>query len=439
MTNEEKMNKYMQRNVKLFPPFLALTWDVVFVWTISTMFFTTQKGLSFSQSVLLDSFLMLFGCIFIIPVANIFKKMNSVKATQIGSLGYAVYLLLCIFGQNFMTFVFAQAFMAFAYALCGLKANLVLTKSLSLLNKDGDYDRVYGKGIALLYVIEAVGAVAITYVYTWQPYLAYWISFGVVLFVFFYGFLLVPPEKFQAQNIVVEAKQEKPLSTNTTKKQNGFIRILKSPFFISLLVYMFMMRGAMSIINTNFKMFLQQAIDIGVIPVFLYGYIYALGKLFAAISSKFQFKFNLKFNVRCVVIFSVSLILSFLFAGIAYLVFPLNIGTIVFIIIMSLVQMCVYQPCRIFVNNYMQVCIPPKDIEQAYSIRIMVEYLGYAIVSAIYSALLAGFGDNYGWTSVVYIAVLALPILASMIWFINMLIKKYTQKYTIIRPEYTDN
>ena len=203
MTNEEKMNKYMQRNVKLFPPFLALTWDVVFVWTISTMFFTTQKGLSFSQSVLLDSFLMLFGCIFIIPVANIFKKMNSVKATQIGSLGYAVYLLLCIFGQNFMTFVFAQAFMAFAYALCGLKANLVLTKSLSLLNKDSDYDRVYGKGIALLYVIEAVGAIVITYVYTWQPYLAYWISFGVVLFVFFYGFLLVPPEKFQAQNIVV--------------------------------------------------------------------------------------------------------------------------------------------------------------------------------------------------------------------------------------------
>ena len=202
---------------------------------------------------------------------------------------------------------------------------------------------------------------------------------------------------------------------------------------------MFMMRGAMSIINSNFKVFLQQAIDIGVIPVFLYGYIYALGKLFAAISSKFQFKFNLKFNVRCVVIFSVSLILSFLFAGIAYLVFPLNIGTIVFIVMMSLVQMCVYQPCRIFVNNYMQVCIPPRDIEQAYSVRIMVEYLGYAIVSAIYSALLAGFGDNYGWTSVVYIAVLALPILASMIWFINMLIKKYTQKYTIIRPEYTDN
>lgn len=438
MTNEEKMSNYMQRNVKLYPPLLAFTWDVIFVWTISTMFFTAQKGLSFSQVVLLDSILMGIGCLICIPVSNLLKNVNSVRATQIGSLGYAAYLLLCIFGTNFGTFVFAQFFMAFAYIACGIKGNSILTQSLSLLHKDNDYDKVYGKGMALLYVVEAVGAIGITYVYNWKPYLCYWISFGVVAFVFLYGFLFVPPEKFQKQNIVVQAKDE-TASAKKVKKENVYLKILKSPFFISLLAFMFMMRGSLSIVNNNFKMYLQQVIDVGLMPAWLFGYIYAIGKLCAALSSKFQFKFNLKFNVRCLIIFAVSTILSFVLPGAIYLLLPTNTTTIVLIVIFSLIQMSILQPCRIFVNNYMQVCISPKDIEQAYSVRTMVEYLGYSLISALYSLLLSTFNDNYGTTSLVFIAIVAVPIIVSMIVFIKFLIKKHAQKYTIIKDEYSQD
>ncbi len=433
MTNDQKMNQYMQRNVKLFPTFLALTWDVLFVWTISTMFFTTQKGLSYSQVVLLDSVLMLMGCVLCIPLTRLFRKVNSVRASQIGSLGYAVYLLLCIFGTNFATFILAQYFMASAYIICGIKGNGILTKSLNLLNKDSDYDRIYGKGMSILYTTEAIGAVLITYVYNWQPYAAYWISFGVVVFVFFYGFLFVTPEKFQQKNIVVAAKEEKP----EKKKGNSYSRIFKSSFFVCLLVYMFLIRGATSIVNNNFKMYLQQITEMGFLPVVLFGYIYAGGKLLTAISSKFQFKFNLKFNVRSVIIFTVSLILSFFLAGVIAMTMPVNWVSVTLIIVISYVQMCICTPCRIFVNNYMQVCIPPQDIETAYSVRTMVEYLGYGLISAMYSALLTGFNNNYGLVSVVYMAILTIPLIISMILFIKSLIKKHTQKFTIIKPEYT--
>lgn len=440
MTNEEKMNKYMQRNVKLFPPFLALTWDVIFVWTISTMFFTTQKGLSFSQVVLLDSVLMLFGCLLCIPVTNLFKNVNSVMATQIGSLGYAVYLLMAIFGTHFATFIVAQLFMAFAYIVCGIKGNSILTQSLSLLKRDKEYDKIYGKGMAFLYVIEGLGAIFITYVYNWQPYVAYWISFGVVVFVFFYGFLLKSPEKFQKQNVIVQAKVEteqvKP--EQKKKKENVYLKILKSPFFVCLLLFMFMMRGVTSIVNSNFKMFLQQIITAGWLPASLFGYIYAIGKLLTAISSKYQFKFNLRFGVRSLIIFTMSLIVSFFACGILATFLPLSWWTIVPIILLSYVQMSILQPCRIFVNNYMQVCISPKDIEQAYSVRTMVEYIGYAGISAVYSALLTLFSDSYGMTSLIYMAIMCVPMIITMILFINQLIKKHAQKYTIIKPEYTD-
>lgn len=439
MTNEEKMNYYMRRNVKLYPTFLALTWDVIFVWTISTMFFTTQKGLSFSQVVLLDSMLMIFGCILCIPVTNLFKNVNSVLATQIGTLGYGAYLLLCIFGTHYVTFILAQFFIAFGYIACGIKGNTILTQSLHILNKDKDYERVYGKGMATLYIIEAVGAIGITYVYNWQPYAAYWVSFAVVVFVFLYGFLLVSPEKFQKQNIVIDAHEQVQTPSKQKKKENVYLKILKSPFFLCLLLFMFVMRGTISIVSSNFKMFLQQITESGLMKASLFGYIYAVGKFVAALSSKFQFKFNLKFGIRSLIIFSVGLIVSFLGCGLIFMFLPLNWVSITCIIILSYVQMAIYQPCRIFVNNYMQVCIPPKDIEQAYSVRTMVEYLGYALVSAMYSMLLASFNNNYGLTSLVYISILTLPIILSLVLFIRQLIKKYAQKYTIIKPEYVDD
>ena len=67
----------------------------------------------------------------------------------------------------------------------------------------------------------------------------------------------------------------------------------------------------------------------------------------------------------------------------------------------------------------------------------MVEYLGYAAISSVYAALLGGFNDNYGLTNLVYIAIFAIPLLISMGLFVRALIKKYAQKFTLIKDEYT--
>ena len=70
---DEKTLKSVDRNIKILPSYLALTWDIIFVWTISTMFFSTQKGLSYSQIISLDSILMIIGCIRCIPVNRLFE------------------------------------------------------------------------------------------------------------------------------------------------------------------------------------------------------------------------------------------------------------------------------------------------------------------------------------------------------------------------------
>ena len=101
MTNEERLTMQMNRNVRLSPWVLALTWDPAFIWTISTMFLSQVRAFSYSQIIMLDSYLMLFGALFCVPVAKLFKKASPIKTIRLGLLCYGAFLLLYIFGTKY--------------------------------------------------------------------------------------------------------------------------------------------------------------------------------------------------------------------------------------------------------------------------------------------------------------------------------------------------
>jgi len=436
MTNEKRKEFYMNRNIKLSPSLIALTWDVIFVWTISTLYFTTVKGLSNAQVITLDSILMLFGCLFCVPVGKIFQKVRPVKAVRVGLLGFALYLLICILGPkgNFFVFVLAQPFLAFGYAVMSVKVNSVLNDSLTEVKRDKDYQRIYGKGLSLYYIIECVGAIVITYVYDWKPYMVYICSIAIVLICFLLTFLYKDPKKFMEKNVNIDARVE---TVKTVKQPDSFGKILKSSFFIFLLIYAFFTRGVLSISSSAYKIYLNGLLSVDAIPIWSYGYLFAMARIFSAIMSKYQFKFNLKFGVRSLIIFNVFILLTFIGTGVIYLLNPTSIISIILIVALSVIMCSLRMPNQIFLNNYMQVCTSKKNIERAYSIRTMVEYLGYAIISAVYAALLAGFGDNYGLTNLVYIGIFAIPLIVSLILFLKALTKKHAQKFTVIKDEYT--
>lgn len=436
MTNEERKNFLMKRNIKLSPAYIALTWDVIFVWTIITLFMTGQKGLSFSQVVTLDSVRFLFSFVLCVPVSNLFKKIDSVTATRIACLGYAFYLVITIIGTKFITFVLSQAFIAFGYIVNSVKINSLLTGSLSVVKRDKDYSRVFGRGLSVYYIIESIGAIAITYIYTWKPYFPFWIALGIVLITIILSFFLHSPEKFQKRNIdLSNSKTEKPVENN----KGSYGEILKSGFVICLLFFAFMVRGSLSIESTSLKIYVQQMIDLGKMPVYLFGYLVAVSRLCTAISSKYQFKFNLKFGVRSLLLFVGLTIITMIGRGALYLINPTSTILMIFILILSFVQCMLLMPLRIFINNYLNVCIPTKNQENAVSLKTMAENLGFASFSAIYSSLLTVFDDNFGKVNLVYSAIFVLPLVFATIIFVKALIKKYAKKYTIIKDKYVDD
>ncbi len=434
MTNEERLDFCMNRNIRLSPTFIALTWDVFFVWTISTLFLTQVKGFSNSQVIALDSILMASGALLCVPVGKLFQNWSAIKASRIGLLGLLAFLLINIFGQNFATIILAQPCLAFGYCTLGIKTNTILTDSLKAVGREKDYQRFFGKGMSLYYIFECVGAIGIGYVYSWKPVMAFWLSAVVVGIAFLMTFLIKDANKFMKQNIQIGGKVE---TIKPEKKPDSFKKIMKSTFFVSLIVYMLLVRGILSISGSSFKIYLNFLINAGTIPMWAYGYLYAGTRLTAALFSKFQFKFSLKFGVKTLLIITSIIILSFVLTGTAFLINPTSPIAIVVIVIFSYIIASLRTPNQIFVNNYLQVCTPKRNHERVFSIRIMAEYLGYAIISAVYALLLSILGDNYGLTNLVYIGIFAIPLIASVMVFIRLLIKKHAQKYTVIKDEYT--
>ena len=434
---DEKKNKYMQRNIKILPSYIALTWDVIFVWTISTMFFTNVKGLSYSQTIALDSILMLIGCIICVPINKVFSKMPTIRATQFATLGYGAYILLCIFGNHYAVFVIAQMFLSFCYCVNSVKINALIVDSLKNINRDNQYQRIFGQGLGFYYVVEAIGAIIITYVYSWNPYAAYWLGFSVVVIAEIISLFLKEPKKFQESN--VQLKENSYQGNPSVPYKSSLKNILKSSFFVSLLIYMFFMRGALSIVGSGAKVYLQQLTNKDIIPVWLFGYLYCGIKIASAISSKYQFKFDSKFGVKSLLIFTLCTITSFFLIGVMYILNYTSIFAIVVILILLYVQGALYSPVRIFANNYMNVCLNPKDMDKAYSFRVSVEYAGYALISALYAFLLGLYNDNFGLTNIVFMGILTIPILVSMIVSIKNIVKQYAKKFTVIKDEYVND
>ncbi len=446
MTNEERKNYYMNRNIKLYPPMLALVWDVLFVMTITTMYFTEIKGLTYSECMLFETILTFSACVMCIPVAKLFDKVTPIVSLRFGLLGYAAFLILCIVGNTKFAILSSSVFLAFGYCVLNVKGNPLLTDSLQAVNRTKEYGKIYGKGLSIFYCLEAVGAVAISYIYdvSSNKALAFYISLGCVALAMLLSFFFKDPSKFQMRNVEVEAKVLSPSESNPIKSKNikqadSYFKILSSIFVISILLYSFMFRGVVSIDTGSFKIYLQQLTNRGVLPLWAFGCVYGFMKLCVALSNKYQFKYDLKFGVRSLIIFNVLLVATLLINGILFIFAPYSIATVVIIIISSCIQCSLRTPNFIFINNYLQVCMPQKNLEKLYAMSAVVQYLGYAVFSAIFSGLLAAFNDNYGYSILVYLAISLPIVIGSTIFLLRTLVKKYAQKYTIIKPEYTED
>lgn len=436
--NEDRKNYYMNRNIKIYPFYLAFSWDVIFVWTIIILFYTNVKGLSYSQAIFLDSLLYISAFALSVPVSKLVAKIKPILASQIANLFVILFLILVMFGTHYFVFIIAEVCCSIFMIISNIKNSIILSDTLRVVKRDKEYNRIYGGGIGIYYFVDAICSIFATYIYQYNPYICFIAAIGVMILVELLSLLLKEPSKFVDSNVDLKAikVEEKLTKTQVTKKSK---KKFWSAFLISMLAYCLFFRGIASIDSSVLKVYLQELTNNSIIPLWSFGILYAGYRLSNSLASKFQFKYELKFGVRSLIIFCSIGILALLGTGLIYLYAPINLVTIIITLALFYLFSSIRPANHVFIMNYIQVCLPQKDLEKGYNYKNMAEYLGYGVCSSLYALLMSVFNDNFAYSNLVYVAILAVPLIISLIFFIRSLVKKYASKYTVIKKEYVED
>lgn len=462
--------KSLERNVKLYPFYRAFSYDFLFLWTISILFLT-WKGLTYSQTIWLDSIFMLVAFILQVPLTKLVQKIGQVNAIRMAALCRITFSLIFIFCNSFIAFAIANFFYGIAASISNVSDAQLLSNSLRKLDRSNEFSKIEGRGMYWYYIIESVSAIASGYMFSYLHPLAPIIgTLTCSIILLLLGFLLkepkdeIEPEYSNTKDVLMASmnkvviKKKKhvakaivkddhvfALSQNLTFGENekkdkksksaSYKTLLKDKFIISMMIFCFCYYGIMSVYSTLAKVYYQ---DIGA-KAWMFGYIYFVFKIVAAVSSKFQFKYEKKHGVKSLIIFSLLTLMTFGLNGVMATIDPNMIGSIIIISAMFIVQNAIRAPYRIFVKNYINSSTNKETLAKSLTLYSMAEYLGFTFITMIVAAVMDMTSNNFGTTNLIITGIVAVPMLISIVIFIREIIKRHTKTHTIIRQDMKDD
>ena len=113
MSTKEKLIRHKKRNVRLFPLYKMVSWDLLFYYPIIFLFLTQVKGFSPAQVLFSDAFYTLSNTFWQIPVTRLVDKVGKKNSLIVGNILYTLSIFSMIFMQNFYELLIIQ----FIYAM----------------------------------------------------------------------------------------------------------------------------------------------------------------------------------------------------------------------------------------------------------------------------------------------------------------------------------
>lgn len=456
-------SKSLEKNVKVYPFYRAFSYDFLFLWTISIMYLT-WKGLTYSQTIFLDAIFMIVAFVVQLPITKVIHKIGRGNAVRIAGLccvGFSVIFLFC---NNFWWFALANALYGISASIKNVADAEILALSLKKLGRANEFSKIEGRGVFWHYVFESVAAIASGYMFEYiNPYAPVVGTLACSVLLVIFACMLTDPNKVgetqqeeditnktrknvklknKAYMLKVKTVYQTDMPTNfyteqqeKKKKGSSYKMLLKDKFILSMTVFCFCFYGIMSVYSTLAKVYYQ---DIGV-KAWMFGYIFFIFKMVTAICSKYQFKYELKHGVRSLIIFAILTILSFGINGIMATINANAIYSIIIISAMFIIQNAIRAPYRIFVKNYINISSEKENLSKSLTLYSMAEYLGYSFITLLVAIIMEFTANQFATTNLIITAIIAIPMMVSIIIFIRELIKKYAKTHTTIREDMKDD
>ena len=306
-TKEEKQ-KMRKRNMKLFPIYKMLSWDLLFYYTINFLFLTQIKNINASDVVLIDSFYALFIMVLQIPINVIIAFLGKKKSLVIGNITLVIYMLIIIFSRNIFDLILANFISAIGFGIKETIQAVLLKESIPPSKyKNQIFSKLNSKGATGYYTLNMISKVIAGYLFTINGYLPMICSLIILIIstIISMGFIEPNPKGNTSLKKAMVNEEIKNI-------KSGFKFVLKSERLKALILSAAFICSLLSILG-NYEVNLLEDINLSSI---LIGYAGALNSLINAIASKKENKFNSILKNKSLTVLSLTLSISALVAGI---------------------------------------------------------------------------------------------------------------------------
>ena len=133
METKENTRKIRKRNMRLFPIYKMLSWDLLFYYTINFLFLIQIKNISASDIVLIESFQALFVIILQIPINIMITFIGRKKSLVLGNISLVIYIMIIIFSRNIYDLILANFIKGIGVTLKGTVESSFLKESIPCL------------------------------------------------------------------------------------------------------------------------------------------------------------------------------------------------------------------------------------------------------------------------------------------------------------------
>ena len=153
--------KNIKYNVKLFPLYKAVSWDLLFYYSISFIFLTHVKGITAAEVLFSDAFYPISKILFQIPIDILINNIGKRKSIILGNLLLCICILTTIFANSLLIIIISQVLCALGYCLKNATETNLLYDSISDSPKRNNlFSKIDSRGSALYYYFDAITSIA---------------------------------------------------------------------------------------------------------------------------------------------------------------------------------------------------------------------------------------------------------------------------------------
>ena len=416
VAEETKIRKH---NLKLYPRYLMLGFDLLFYYGIRVMFLTEVKGIT-SPQILLASTIYAFSMIIMqVPATLLTSKLGYKNTAITGNILNIIWALILITFKSFSGLALSQVISGTAFALKYVSESNLLSSSIPqapTYQRNEIFSRLDKKGFSRYCIFSAISTIISGFLYNINPYIPIFLSLICIIASTAISFNF---------NDIREEESKQSFKDYIKDLKKGYKFITKSKRLRALLVMTGTVWGIIGLLDSYQLTLLQ---DIGATSVQI-GIIFAMFELTRGLFSNTAIDFNKKFKNKSLTNILLTFAIGFILAGIiAFSNIPFYTKLITIVVIL-LVMGGANAIDQILAKKYVNNFTSSKILPAIYSAKSICDNLLRTVITLLGAAVLGIYNIDIATVAMgIFILILTLGLTVYSKDKLGLKPEEYTQK-----------